>query len=140
MASLLSNKYNINIQQGSTFGFTVSVNHANNTPKNIANNSARMQIRQSYDATEAEETLTTETGEIVITDAANGTMQIELSAARTANIEVDLSNLATVRLSESQTVRIPRNIYVYDLELIDESNNVTKILYGDAVVYGEVTR
>lgn len=136
---MLQNKYNISIWQGSTFGLTLSVTYANNTPKNISGHSARMQIRSSYDATTPEESLSTDTGEIVVTDAANGTMHIELSAARTANIEVDLSNLVTVKLSETQTVKIPRTTYVYDLELID-ANNVTKIVYGDVAVYGEVTR
>jgi hypothetical protein len=31
-------------------------------------------------------------------------------------------------------------MYVYDLELIDPANVVSKLLYGDVVVYGEVTR
>jgi hypothetical protein len=137
--SILSNKYNISIWQGSTFGLTVRVNNANNTPQNITGKSARMQIRSSYDADTAEETLTTETGEITLTDSANGELHLELTATRTANIEVDLSSLATVRISETETVRIPRTNYVYDLELIDGSN-VSKILYGDVIVYGEVTR
>jgi hypothetical protein len=34
----------------------------------------------------------------------------------------------------------PKSMYVYDLELIDGSNNVSKLLYGDVTVYGEVTR
>jgi hypothetical protein len=34
----------------------------------------------------------------------------------------------------------PRSTYVYDLELIDTGNTVSKILYGDVTVYGEVTR
>jgi len=136
---MLSNKYNISIWQGSTFGLTVVVNHANNTPQNLSGKSARMQIRSSYDADRAEETLTTENGEILITDAANGTMYLQLSADRTANIDVDLSSLSTVRLSETQTIKIPKSTYVYDLELIDV-NDVKKILYGSVDVYGEVTR
>lgn len=137
--SILQNKYNIEIWQGSTFGLTVTVKAANNTPTNITSNTIQMQIRSSYDATTPTETLSTANGEIVITDGANGTFQIELSAARTANISVDLSNIVPVRLSETDVVKIPRKTYVYDLELIT-ANSVTKLLFGDAQVYAEVTR
>jgi hypothetical protein len=34
----------------------------------------------------------------------------------------------------------PRSTYVYDLELIDGAGKVSKLLFGDVVVYGEVTR
>jgi hypothetical protein len=136
---MLSNKYNISIWQGSTFGLTIVVKNANNTPQNLSGKSARMQIRSSYDADTAEETLTTANGEILITDAANGEMYLELTAARTANIEVDLSSLSSVKISDTETVRIPRSTYVYDLELSD-TNEVKKILYGSVDVYGEVTR
>lgn len=137
--SLLSNKYDISMWQGSTFGMTVQVLDSNNVSQNIASDSLRMQIRSSYDAANAEETLTTSNGEITITDGANGTFHVELSAPRTANLDVDLSTLVSVKLSETSTVKIPRQNYVYDLELIT-ANSVTKILYGTVYVYGEVTR
>jgi hypothetical protein len=136
---MLQNKYNISMWQGSTFGLTVRINYANNTPQDISGQSARMQIRSSYDAETPEETLTTANGEITITNAANGEMQLELTAARTANIEVDLGTLVSVKLSDTQTVKIPKTVYVYDLELIN-GTDVKKILYGDVSVYGEVTR
>ena len=34
----------------------------------------------------------------------------------------------------------PKTTYVYDLELIDGDGRVSKLLYGDVNVYGEVTR
>lgn len=136
---MLQNKYNLSIWQGSTLGLTISVQHANSAPKDISGQSARMQIRSSYDTSTVTETLTTANGEITITDAANGTLHIELSAERTAAIPVDLGNLTTVKLESGATAKIPRQIYVYDLELI-AGQTVTKILYGDVNVYGEVTR
>lgn len=136
---MLQNKYNMSMWQGSTFGLTVSVKHANNTPQNITGQNVRMQMRSTYDASSPEEILTTETGEITITDAANGTFHIELSASRTANLDVDLSSISTVRISETQTVKIPKAVYVYDLELVNGAE-VNKIMYGDVIVYGEVTR
>ena len=57
--SMLENKYNISIWQGSTFGLTISIQNPNGTPKNIAGQSARMQIWQTYDSTSIIETLST---------------------------------------------------------------------------------
>ena len=34
----------------------------------------------------------------------------------------------------------PKSLYVYDLELVDSASKVSKLLYGDVTVYGEVTR
>lgn len=136
---MLQNKYNISVWQGSTFGVTVSIQNANGTPKDISGHTARMQIRSDYESTTIVESLTTSNGEIVITNAANGTMQVELSAARTANIPVDLGTLTNVKLESGDTAKIPRQKYVYDLE-IDSGTNVSKVLYGEVLVYGEVTR
>jgi hypothetical protein len=137
---MLQNKYNMSMWQGSTFGLTISIKYqANNLPRNITGQNVRMQIRSTYDAETPEDTLSTDTGEITITDGANGTFHIELSAARTANLEVDLSSLSTVKISDTQTVKIPKTVYVYDMELINGAD-VSKILYGDVNVYGEVTR
>lgn len=136
---MLQNKYNLSIWQGSTFSLTVSIKNADDTPRDITGQSVRMQIRSTYDSVNVVESLSTANGEITITNAANGTMHIELSAARTAAIPVDLSVLTNVKLSSGETAKIPKQNYVYDVEL-DASGTVSKILYGDAIVYGEVTR
>jgi hypothetical protein len=128
MSVLINNKYNIELWQGSTFSLTVTVKDSAGNAQNITGYDARMQIRSSYDAGAVTESLSVSNGEITITGS-NGTMYLELSAPRTANIFVDLSN-----------GKPPKNAYVYDLEMIDTSNNVTKLLYGDVYVYGEVTR
>ena len=114
--------------QGATFGMTITVKHANNTVQNLTSYTARMQIRSAYDAGSATESLTTSNGEIVIT-AAEGNVSLELAASRTANIPVVLTNGVP-----------PKSTYVYDLELIDGAGKVSKLLYGDVDVYGEVTR
>ena len=124
-----NNKYNLKVFQGSTFGLTITVKDAAGNVSNLASYSARMQIREGYDSTSATETLTTANGEITIT-AAEGNVALELAATRTANIYVDLSGPG----------RPPKKTYVYDLELIDSSNVVSKLLYGDFVVYAEVTK
>ena len=124
--SITDNKYNMTMWQGSTFGLSISVQNADETVQDLTGYSARMQIRPTYKSTTVTESLTSANGEISIIPA-TGELQLELSAARTANIHVDLSN-----------GKPPKTVYVYDLEL--DNGTVSKILYGDLTVYGEVTR
>jgi hypothetical protein len=128
MAVLSANKYNLDIWQGATFALTITVKDANANVQNLTGYTARMQIRTSYAAGAATESLTTSNGEITIT-AAEGNVALELAATRTANIAVDYNN-----------GKPPKSTYVYDLELIDGDGKVSKLLYGDVNVYGEVTR
>lgn len=123
-----SNKYNLTMWQGATFGLSITVKDANNQIQNLTSYSARMQLRPAYNSGTITETLTTANGEISIIPS-TGDVLLQLDATRTANIKVDLSN-----------GKPPKSSYVYDLELIDQNNNVSKLLYGDVIVYGEVTR
>lgn len=126
--SAIDNKHNIEMWQGATFGMTITVKQANNAVQNLTGYTARMQIRTAYDAGAITESLTTSNGEITIVPA-EGNLVFELAATRTANIPVVLNNGVP-----------PKTSYVYDLELIDSSNRVSKLLYGIVDVYGEVTR
>jgi len=114
--------------QGATFAMTITVKDSTANVQNLSGYTARMQIRTSYAAGSATESLTTSNGEITIT-AAEGNVALELAASRTANIAVDYNN-----------GKPPKTTYVYDLELIDNGGRVSKLLYGDVNVYGEVTR
>jgi len=114
--------------QGATFTMTITVKDSAGNVQNLTGYSARMQMRTSYDAASATESLTTSNSEISIT-AAEGNLAFQLEATRTAAIPVDLTN-----------GKPPKTVYVYDLELVDNANTVTKLLYGDVNVYGEVTR
>lgn len=113
--------------QGSTFGININIQDSSGNTQNLTGYSARMQMRSSYDSGTAVESMTTSNGEIVITDA---NLSITLDATRTANVPVDLNTSS----------KPPKSKYVYDLELIDTSDVVSKILYGEITVYGEVTR
>lgn len=126
---MLENKYTIKMWQGSTFGLMITVKDASGNAKNLVNSTARMQIRPDYYSGGVTEILTSSNGEIIIYGN-TGNVSLALSAARTANIPVDL-------LDDHKP---PRTKYVYDLELMDSSNNVSKLIYGDVYVYGEVTR
>jgi hypothetical protein len=123
------NKYNIEFFQGSTFSLNLTVKNANGSLKDLTAHSARMQIRPNYNSSAVTESLSTTNGEIII-DSSNSVISLELSATRTANIAVDLGSGASP----------PRTKYVYDLELSDPQSKVTKLLFGDVIVYGEVTR
>jgi hypothetical protein len=114
--------------QGATFSLVITVKDSTSTVQNLTSYTARMQMRSSYDSGAATETLTTSNGEITIIPA-EGNVIIELAASRTANVPVNLSN-----------GKPPKSTYVYDLELIDGAGKVSKLLYGDIHVYGEVTR
>ena len=102
------NKYNIEFFQGSTFNLNLTVKNSNGSLKDLTSHSARMQIRPAYNSSTVTESLTTSNGEITI-DTTTSTVSLELSAVRTANINVNLNDTSIP----------PRTKYVYDLELID---------------------
>ena len=131
MSDIETIRYDLNMWQGATFALTVAVKSAANglSNVNLTGCSARMQLREQYDSNTAAETLSSSNGEIIF-DTANGVMSIELDADRTANIQVDLTS----------TSKPPKTIYVYDLNLTDANNRVTKLIYGVVNVYGDVTR
>lgn len=121
-------QYDLEMNQGSTFELYLTVNEANGNTKNLAGYTAAMQIRSTYSSSTAAETLSSANGEIVIAPSV-GKINVTLSAARTANIKVDMNNK-----------KPPRSTYVYDMELSDAAGKTFKLLYGDVIVYGEVTR
>jgi len=129
MADISANRYDMIMWQGSTFGMNVSVQYANGSVQNLTGYSARMQIRSTYGSATVTESLTSANGEIAISGA-TGTLTLTLPAIRTKDIFVDLNDSS----------KPPKTKYVYDLELVDNTNTVTKLLYGDLSVYGEVTR
>lgn len=126
---LEDNKYTLTMWQGSTFGLSLTVKTAANTVKDLTDYSARMHIRSAYDSEVIAESLTSSNGEIIITPA-EGNLSFALEATRTANIAVD----------RATGVRLPKTVYVYDVELIAPDDSVSKILWGNINVYGEVTR
>lgn len=125
---MLENRYDLEMQQGSTFELYLTVKDSSNVVRNLTGYSATMQIRSSYSSSTITETLSSDSGEIVIADV-QGKINLSLSATRTAAIKVDLSNK-----------KPPRSTYVYDLELTDNVGKTSKLMYGDITVYGEVTR
>lgn len=88
-------------------------------PVDLTSFTARMMIRGSIDDTDPLVTLTTENGGITL-GSADGTITLLITATATAALTFDTA--------------------VYDLELVDGSGVVTRLLSGNVTLSKEVTR
>jgi hypothetical protein len=107
--------YDITIEQGATFTFSVTV-----TALNLTGYSARMQGRTTHASADKVINLTSGSG-ITITPATDSVILITMSAAVTAAIAAP-------------------SYGVYDLEIESGSGVVTRLLQGTYQVTPEVTR
>ena len=107
----MANKANLIVDQGSTFSTTIYLNDSNGEPLITTGYSARSEIRKHY---------TSSNSVTVNTAISNGQLVLSLTNIQTANIEAGR--------------------YVYDVELIDASNNVTRVVEGIVTVTPEVTK
>jgi len=104
----------IQIETGATFTTQVTVNDANGNPKDLSDYTVRSQLRKSYYST------TAVNFQILIEDPLSGEIEMVLPASETSNIRAGR--------------------YVYDVEIEDSSNTVTRIFEGIATVLPNVTR
>lgn len=107
----MAQKANITIDQGTTFASGIDLLNDNDEPVDVTNYAARGQIRKHYSSTNAVSFTTT---------LSNGSLVISLTA--------------------NQTAGMVAGRYVYDIELVDPSNTVLRILEGIVTVTPEVTR
>ena len=124
----MSNKYDIQVNQGSTFEMSLIVKDSAGALMNLNGYSAAMQIRSTYASANPLVSISTTEGSITI-NLITSTITISIPAAITAGFTIDRNN-----------GKPPKGVYVYDFELTDNNGKVTKLLYGDATVIGEVTR
>lgn len=110
----------LNCYQGANFDYTLTW-QTGGTPVNLTNYSARMQVRESYDAGTAIVSLTSGTG--ITLGGTAGSIVIELSSAQTASLD-----------------GTPNKQYIYDLELVSGAGYVTRLVEGCFCVNPEVTR
>jgi hypothetical protein len=114
---------NLIVEKGSTFNvlFTWSTKDINNikTPVNLTGWTARSQMRESHDATTAVVSLTTENTGLVLGGAA-GTIQLKIAPTASSAISIDKG--------------------VWDIELVDGTGNVTRLLEGSVTFKPEVTK
>lgn len=110
--------YNDTLDQGATYQLVVVYKDASDVPINLTGYSAYMQLRENYDSTTADLTLTTANGGILI----NGPIG-----------EITITATAT------QTTTLVSDYYLYDLELVN-GQSTTRLLQGQITVNSEVTR
>tara|TARA_R110000868_G_scaffold215932_1_gene466071 strand:- start:1030 stop:1386 length:357 start_codon:yes stop_codon:yes gene_type:complete len=111
--------YNATIDQGSDWSVTITYTDSAGDAINLTSYTAAMQLRQNYNSEEADLTLSTTAGSIVITGA-TGTVVVSITAAQTGSLSSDF--------------------YVYDLELTSPEDVVTRLIQGQLTVAAEVTR
>jgi len=115
----MANRYNLEINQGATFSLTATWKDSTGAAINLTGYTARLQIRESYASTTTIVSLTSGAG--ITLGGAAGTITIVIAASATSALTSPFSG-------------------VYDLELVDASSVVTRLLEGAATVSPEVTR
>lgn len=111
--------YTFTVYQGATFNPLITWKDQTNTPVNLTGYTARMMMRTAVNAPLPFVTLTTENGGITLGGMA-GTIALLITATTTTSITPTAG--------------------FYDLELIDGSGNVTRLLQGNVIISQEVTR
>lgn len=115
----LGNRFDIEIKQGATYQLTVTWKDSAGTAINLTGYTARMQVRETYSSSSTIVSLTSSSG--ITLGGSAGTIAILISATTTAALTAPFSG-------------------VYDLEVVDASGVVTRLLEGAATVSPEVTR
>lgn len=112
-------EFNVDLKRGDTWEFSPVWNQENGSPYNLTGYTARLQIRESVEATDAVHTLSTAAGSIVLTP---------------------LEGKITCTLTAVQSAGMQAKRYVYDLELTSPTGKVITILEGQFNIYADVTR
>ena len=110
--------YNITVYAGADYDKTFTVTQ-NGSAINWTGYTARMQVRDSSDATATLLSLTTGGSGITLGGTA-GTIAVVITS--------------------TQSAAIASGAYAYDLELVSSGNQVTRLLQGSFIVSGNVTR
>jgi hypothetical protein len=108
----MATKADLIVDQGSTYSTTVNLFDQYGDPLYLANYSCAAQIRKWYTSSNS----------------------ISFSTS------LDPSGLITLSLSSNQTGSMTAGRYVYDVELTDTANNVSRVLEGIVTVTPQVTR
>ena len=111
--------YNITVWQGADYDKTFTVTQGG-TPINWSGYQARMQVRDTSDATATLLSLNDAVGSGITLGGTAGTI--------------------AVAITSTQSAAIASGAYAYDLELVSSGNLVTRLLQGAFIVSGNVTR
>jgi hypothetical protein len=121
---MIAGTYNIYCEQGATFTRVLTVlvpdevDPEITTPYDLANHTARMQVRRTIDSATRMVELTTQNGGLTIDD-------------ESGSITIQMADEVTASLTSSG---------VYDLEIIDSIGRVSRVVQGTFMLNPEVTR
>ena len=109
----MATKANIIIDQGSTYTTDLNLTDENGDALNLSGYSANSQIRKHY----------TSSNSVTFSTSVNA-----------------IAGIITLSLTANQTSNLISGRYVYDVELTDASNSVSRIVEGIVTVTPQVTR
>lgn len=109
----MATKANLVIDQGTTYTTDLNLTDENGDPLNLTGYSANSQIRKHY----------TSSNSVTFSTSINAT-----------------AGVITLSLTANQTSNIVSGRYVYDVELTDASNSISRIVEGIVTVTPQVTR
>ena len=109
----MATKANLVIDQGTTYTTDLNLTDENGDPLNLSGYSANSQIRKHYTSSNS----------------------VAFSTLIDAN-----AGVITLSLTADQTANIVGGRYVYDVELTDSGNNISRIVEGIVTVTPQVTR
>jgi hypothetical protein len=113
-------RLNLDCFQGATFEYSLTWTAAG-VPVDLTNYDARMQVRESFNSQNPLVSLSVGSG--IALGGTAGTIDLSLDAETTEAFAV---------IANAQ--------FIYDLELVSSSGNVTRLIEGSFLVYPEVTR
>lgn len=116
--------YNFRCAQGATFEKTLTWKDAEGELVPLDGYTARMQVRDGFDAEDTIVDLSTDEGTITLTDP--GEITVVIPADKTAEIDAGTSTWG--------------KRYRYDLELVSPQGRVKRLLEGRFIVTPEVTK
>ena len=115
----MADVYNMNIDQGSDYNLNLVYKNISGVAINLTNYTVRAYLKRCIKQTVADFEMTTENGRIILSDPTNGMLTIKLTNEETASLG---------------------GSYYYDLEIISNTNVVTRLIQGMAILDSEVTK
>lgn len=122
---MLAGIYNIVCEQGTTFTRVITLEYPDPADPeafiawDFTDYTARMQIRRTIDSSTTMIELNTEDGGLEFTNPANGELTVTMTAEQTAALASD---------------------GVYDIEIINDAGEVSRLIQGNFTLNREVTR
>ena len=108
----MATKVNLVIDQGATFQTAITFADENDNPINFSTYTGTAQIRKHYSS----------------------------SNATNFSVGLNSSGIVTLSLTANQTANLVSGRYVYDLEVVDSSNVISRLIEGIVTVTPQVTR